>query len=225
MKLTIDFSPSNTGEVQFVGCLGVALQAITENMVNKSKEESKQKPEPETDAPTEETPASEAPVTEAPIAEEKPKRTRRSKKTEEPVAEETPTQEETPAQESAPVDNGELPFDNEVNEAPVAETKNEAPAEFPTMTKDEFTEINKAKRAELGLTGDGEHADLIRDFNTFCQKWASVTYGTTKPSTLPGDKLWQFAQWFKDIQLNPDYIPGSADDEHGCPFVSNALSK
>ena len=144
--------------------------------------------------------------------EEAPKRRARSKKKEESKAE--PVQEEKP-QDGA----SDLPFDNEP-----AELVEEKPA-FPTLDKDGWTEVNQAKRQELGLHASGAHADLIREFNMYCLNNCKMFFGADKPSLLPPEQLWQYAEWFKTIKMNPDYIPGSADGEHGCPFVSNAPSK
>lgn len=206
MELNLKFNADNQKELKILKAIGAALMVVGEKLSE------------ETEVPSEN---SEEPPVENPVVEEKPsdeqpkKRAPRKKKEEsQPVVAEEPR----PVTEEEPHDS-ERPFDEPVSEpAP----KHEG---FPTMSKDEWSEINHAKRDELGLTVGGEHGELIRDFNVYCQKSSELAFGNPKPSTLSGEELYRFAQWFKTIELNPDYVPGSADDEHGYPFVSDVLSK
>lgn len=197
MELIFKFDPENKTERVFVRALGAALQvAVDKSECVQSEDESEpeQAPEP---TPTEE------PQTK--------KRTRTKK-------ESTAT-----AEEKATADTGsDLPFDEAEQVAPT-EAPKEAVA-FPRMTKDEWTDINHKKREELGLTVGGKNSGLIRDFNVYCQKNSELAFGNPKPSTLSEEELWQFAQWFQTIEMNPEYVPG-ASNENGVPFVSAALSK
>lgn len=228
MEIKLEFDSKNVKDVKLVGVIGLALSVVagmenasgaehTTESTSDEKGDSEQEAVKDEDLPSE--PRADI------VPEEKPKRTRRSKKTED-----VPAPQENSASE-------ELPFDAELKEEPMPveptpaesvsvepETDTKEAPKFPTMTKDEFTSVNKAKRAELGLTVDGKHSDLISAFNGYCQRMSQMFYGNPKPSTLPPEELWQYADWFKTIQLNPDYIPGAADEEHGNPFVSTVPS-
>ena len=222
MEIKINFNSESTKDLLFVKALGTALKFTAAYI---SGEEEEPKSEPATES---------APEPESAPVEEAPKKRSRKKK-EEPKDEPKEEPQQEAQQEAQPLDNtSELPFDNEPEQEVVAEPEpvpepepkpEVAKNEFPKMTKDEWVKVNQAKRAELGLDINGEHANLIREFNTYCQKQSNLFWGTPKPSTLPEEKLWQFAEWFKTIQLNKDYVPGSADSEHSCPFVSDVPSK
>lgn len=215
MEIKINLDSSSKSDVHLAELLGLSIQASMRLFREEIMPATSSNDKADADEPVEE----------ASVVEEKPKKrtTRKKAKEEEPPVESA--EEPAKAEEKAEVPNdSDLPFDNEPEEEPKAEAPKEEAPKFPTMTKDEFTAINKAKREELGLTVTGEHADLIRDFNVFCQKHAEAEYGNPKPSTLLAEELWQFAQWFQNIKLNPDYVAGSADEEHGNPFVSNAPS-
>lgn len=225
MEINLNFDTEKRGDIGFARALGAALMLACDLAEGKEVHKPDVNPEPEQVVEP-------APQPEPEPVEESPKKRSSRKKKEEPKPE--------PTQEELPLDNtSDLPFDNEPEQETTAEPVQEPEQvaepeqvtepevvknEFPKMTKDEWAEVNKAKREELGLTVEGAHANLIREFNIYCQKQSDLFWGTSKPSSLPEDKLWQFAEWFKTIQLNDDYVPGSADSVHGCPFVSNAPS-
>ena len=210
MELKFDFDPKSKEDRIFIRSLSAALRVACDVI-----DDPKALLEAEAEAGSAREVESETAPTEEPVpVEEAPKRRARSKKKEESKAE--------PAQEEKPQDGAsDLPFDNEPEPVEPVEEK---PA-FPTLDKDGWTEVNQAKRKELGLHASGAHADLIREFNMYCLNNCKMFFGADKPSLLPPEQLWQYAEWFKTIKMNPDYIPGSADGEHGCPFVSNAPSK
>ena len=236
MEIKLEFDSKNLNDVKIAGAIGIALSAVAENMSHESAKDSAADAEVSQDtAPESNTDETAEPVSESQeetrVPEEKPKRTRRSKKTEEaqPAQDVRGTSPDTeqPVSEAADGDTtapGELPFDAELNEEQKSEPATPEAPTFPKMTKDEFTTINKAKRAELGLTVDGVNAGLISAFNSYCQRMSQMFHGNPKPSTLPPEELYQFADWFKTIELNPDYIPGAADEEHGNHFVSSVPS-
>lgn len=217
MELKINFDSEKASDLLWVKAFGLSLQASAHMM-----SDGKLTLEEDSTAAEEKAPESTEP---APVEETPKKRTSRKKKEEpkeEPVAETAPEPYPEPQEEKVTYDD-ELPFDTDPEPEP--EPVKPQPAKFPTMTKDEWTEINRAKREELGLVVSGEHGDLIRDFNRYCQRRSEIAFGNPKPSTLPAEQLWQFANWFKTIELNPDYVPGSADENTCDPFVSAALSK
>jgi len=200
MEIQLKFDTDNAKERMFVRALASSLLVALDNVEGPSEQLST----------VADGPAREA-EPEAPV--EEPKKRGSRKKKEDPNPAPTPAPEESDA-EAAP----EVPVEEPKKLAEDAPAK---PKSFPTMTKDEWTEINHAKREELGLTVGGAHGDLIRDFNVYCQKNCELVFGNPKPSTLPAEELWQFAQWFQTIQLNPAYMPGTAES----PFVSDVLSK
>lgn len=201
MELIFKFDPENKTERVFVRALGAALQVAVDKSEVQSEDESN---EPEPEQVPEPTPT------------EEPQTKKRTRTKKESTA---------AAEEKATTDTGsDLPFDEA---EPVQVASTEAPKEavaFPRMTKDEWTDINHKKREELGLTVGGKNSGLIRDFNVYCQKNSELAFGNPKPSTLSEEELWQFAQWFQTIEMNPEYVPG-ASNENGVPFVSAALSK
>jgi len=235
MEIKLEFDSKNLNDVRIAGGIGIALSAVAEAMTREEVDTPGAETVPEQAQPAESHDGTSQPSeshAEDPVPEEKPKRTRRSKKTEDTQSAQDAPVEAQPAPDAVSEGSSapdELPFDAELKEEPkpaepaIAESKPEVPS-FPKMTKDEFTAINKAKRAELGLTMDGEHSDLISTFNSYCQRMSQMFYGNPKPSTLPPEELYQYADWFKTIKLNPDYIPGAADEEHGNPFVSSVHS-
>ena len=205
MELKFVFDSENSKDVDIIYAIGTALAAVGGRRSNVVKEDVKEEDQNQV------AEVAQDPQPEVAQDPQPKKRTRRKK--EEPAAEqkEEPAKEQNEETVAEPEDTqSDLPFDNE----PVNE--------FPKMTKDEWTEVNHAKRAELGLVVGGKNGHLIRDFNIYCQKRSELAFGNPKPSTLSEEELWQFAMWFKTIKINPDYEPGSTKED---PFVSDALSE
>lgn len=228
MELKINFDTEKQGELTFVSALGVALSFASRSLAEDKDENGET--EPKEEKATEPTPEPEpTPVEEAP-------KKRRRKKKEEP--------KEEPRQEVLPLDDAsDLPFDNEPEPEPesVPESETETTPEqepeptpepepkktasFPTATKDDFVKLNHVKREELGIVTEGKYGNLIREFNDYCKRSSMMAYGTDKPSSLPPEQLWQYCEWFKTIEMNPDYVSGSTDENKCYPFVSASLSK
>lgn len=224
MNVSFDFDSGNVKDLIVVLALGEALKGSAMALVQGAeKATSEVSAEPQPRADTEEKAQADVPV----ATEEKPKRrrTKKEKAEAEPEAEPEAVVSDLPFSEETgetvatvePAEEAEAPTEEAASAAPVVK--------YPTMTKDEFAEINRAKRAELGLTVDGENSKYIRDFNVYCQRRSEMAFGNPKPSTLPAEELWQFAQWFKTIEMNPNYVQGSVDEETCYPFVSDVLSK
>lgn len=228
MELKINFDTEKQGELTFVSALGVALSFASrslaedkdENGETEPKEENATEPTPEPEPTTEPEPT---PEPESTPVEEAPKKRSRKKK-EEP--------KEEPRQEVLPLDDAsDLPFDNEPESVPepepepTPEPEPKKTASFPTATKDDFVKLNHVKREELGIVTEGKYGNLIREFNDYCKRSSMMAYGTDKPSSLPPEQLWQYCEWFKTIEMNPDYVSGSTDEDKCYPFVSASLSK
>lgn len=223
MKITLEFS---TGQ-ELLDCrmLEGAMSAMSRCLLNHlSSEEVTSEPEAEGDALEEVSAEAVAPVEEKPlVVQPKARKPRKSAKTEKKEAEPALSAESPAVSEGegeAPQteqEQSDLPFaEGEVPQpAPVPQPKPEpqpAPQPtVPTMTAAEFRQKLVELRAQLGVQMETPQAlQLSRVISARCNH----LYGTTKPSTLPGDKLYEFVHnemmnltWNSDHTDFEDPIP------------------
>lgn len=224
MKITLEFS---TGQ-ELLDCrmLEGAMSAMSRCLLNHlSSEEVTSEPEAEGDAPEEVSAEAVAPVEEKPlVVQPKARKPRKSAKTEKKEAEPALSAESPAVSEGegeAPQteqEQSDLPFaEGEVPQpAPVPQPKPEpqpAPQPtVPTMTAAEFRQKLVELRAQLGVQMETPQAlQLSRVISARCNH----LYGTTKPSTLPGDKLYEFVH---NEMMNLTWNSDHTDFEDPIPF-------
>lgn len=227
MKITLEFS---TGQELLDCCmLEGAMSAMSRCLLNHlSGEDVPSEPEAEGDAPEEVSAEAAAPVEEKPLVVQpkarKPHKPRKSAKTEKKEAEPALSAESPAVSEGegeAPQteqEQSDLPFaEGEVPQpAPVPQPQPEpqpAPQPtVPTMTAAEFRQKLVELRAQLGVQMETPQAlQLSRVISARC----SHLYGTTKPSTLPGDKLYEFVH---NEMMNLTWNSDHTDFEDPIPF-------
>lgn len=224
MKITLEFS---TGQ-ELLDCrmLEGAMSAMSRCLLNHlSGEDVPSEPEAEGDAPEEVSAEAVAPVEEKPlVVQPKARKPRKSAKTEKKEAEPALSAESPAVSEGegeAPQteqEQSDLPFaEGEVPQpAPVPQPKPEpqpAPQPTaPTMTAAEFRQKLVELRAQLGVQMETPQAlQLSRVISARCNH----LYGTTKPSTLPGDKLYEFVH---NEMMNLTWNSDHTDFEDPIPF-------
>lgn len=202
-----------------------AMSAMSRCLLNHlSSEDVPSEPEAEGDASEEVSAEAVAPVEEKPlVVQPKARKPRKSAKTEKKEAEPALSAESPAVSEGegeAPQteqEQSDLPFaEGEVPQpAPVPQPKPEpqpAPQPtVPTMTAAEFRQKLVELRAQLGVQMETPQSlQLSRAISARCNH----LYGTTKPSTLPGDKLYEFVHnemmsltWNSDRTDFEDPIP------------------
>lgn len=225
MKITLEFS---TGQ-ELLDCrmLEGAMSAMSRCLLNHlSSEDVTSEPEAEGDAPEEVNAEAVAPVEEKPlVVQPKARKPRKSAKTEKKEAEPA-LSAEPPADSEG---EGEAPqTEQEQSDLPFAEGEESKPESqpvaqpapvpqpaqqptVPTMTAAEFRQKLVELRAQLGVQMETPQAlQLSRVISARCNH----LYGTTKPSTLPGDKLYEFVHnemmnltWNSDPTEFEDPIP------------------
>lgn len=212
MKITLEFS---TGQ-ELLDCrmLEGAMSAMSRCLLNHlSSEDVTSEPEAEGDAPEEVSAEAVAPVEEKPlVVQPKARKPRKSAKTEKKEAEPALSAESPAVSEG----EGEAPqTEQEQSDLPFAEGEALQPAPVPqaapTMTAAEFRQKLVELRAQLGVQMETPQAlQLSRAISARCNH----LYGTTKPSTLPGDKLYEFVHnemmsltWNSDRTDFEDPIP------------------
>lgn len=224
MKITLEFS---TGQ-ELLDCrmLEGAMSAMSRCLLNHlSSEEVTSEPEAEGDASEEVSAEAVAPVEEKPlVVQPKARKPRKSAKTEKKEAEPALSAKSPAVSEGegeAPQteqEQSDLPFaEGEVPQpAPVPQPKPEpqpAPQPtVPTMTAAEFRQKLVELRAQLGVQMETPQAlQLSRVISARCNH----LYGTTKPSTLPGDKLYEFVH---NEMMNLTWNSDHTDFESPIPF-------
>lgn len=211
MKITLEFS---TGQ-ELLDCrmLEGAMTAMSRCLLNHlSSEEVTSEPEAEGDAPEEMSAEAAAPVEEKPlVVQPKARKPRKSAKTEKKEAEPALSAESPAVSEG----EGEAPQTEPTHEPTPEPTPESQPAPVPqaapTMTAAEFRQKLVELRAQLGVQMETPQAlQLSRLISARCNH----LYGTTKPSTLPGDKLYEFVHnemmnlaWNEDHTEFEDPIP------------------
>lgn len=217
MKITLEFS---TGQ-ELLDCrmLEGAMTAMSRCLLNHLSSDVVSEPEAEGDALEEVSAEAVAPVEEKPlVVQPKARKPRKSTKTEKKEAEpalsaESPADSE--GEGEAPQtkqEQSDLPFaeGEETDSKPQSE-----PAPQPTvstMTAAEFRQKLVELRAQLGVEMETPQAlQLSRTISARCNH----LYGTTKPSTLPGDKLYEFVH---NEMMNLTWNADHTDFEDPIPF-------
>lgn len=234
MKITLEFS---TGQ-ELLDCrmLEGAMSAMLRCLLNHlSGEDVPSEPEAEGDASEEVSAEAVAPVEEKPlVVQPKARKPRKSAKTEKKEAEPALSAESPAVSEGegeAPQteqEQSDLPFaeGEALQPAPVPQTEPQpkpapqpkpepqpAPQPTaPTMTAAEFRQKLVELRAQLGVQMETPQAlQLSRVISARCNH----LYGTTKPSTLPGDKLYEFVH---NEMMNLTWNSDHTDFEDPIPF-------
>ena len=217
MKITLEFS---TGQELDCRMLEGAMTAMSRCLLNHlSSEDVTSEPAAEGDALEEVSAEAVAPVEEKPlVVQPKARKPRKSTKTEKKEAEpalsaESPADSE--GEGEAPQTKQEqpdLPFaeGEETDSKPQSEPAPQPTA--PTMTAAEFRQKLVELRAQLGVEMETPQAlQLSRTISARCNH----LYGTTKPSTLPGDKLYEFVH---NEMMNLTWNADHTDFEDPIPF-------
>lgn len=222
MKITLEFS---TGQELDCRMLEGAMTAMSRCLLNHLSSDVVSEPAAEGDALEEVNAEAVAPVEEKPlVVQPKARKPRKSAKTEKKEAEPALSAESPAVSEGegeAPQteqEQSDLPFaEGEVPQpAPVPQPKPEpqpAPQPtVPTMTAAEFRQKLVELRAQLGVQMETPQAlQLSRVISARCNH----LYGTTKPSTLPGDKLYEFVH---NEMMNLTWNSDHTDFEDPIPF-------
>lgn len=232
MKITLEFS---TGQEMDCRMLEGAMTAMSRCLLNHLSSDVVSEPEAEGDAPEEVSAEAVAPVEEKPlVVQPKARKPRKSTKTEKKEAEpalsaESPADSE--GEGEAPQtkqEQSDLPFaegeetDSKPQSEPAQQPKPVPQSEpvsqpaqqptAPTMTAAEFRQKLVELRAQLGVEMETTQAlQLSRVISARCNH----LYGTTKPSTLPGDKLYEFVY---NEMMNLTWNADHTDFEDPIPF-------
>ena len=232
MKITLEFS---TGQELDCRMLEGAMTAMSRCLLNHLSSDVVSEPTAEGDALEEVSAEAVAPVEEKPlVVQPKARKPRKSTKTEKKEAEpalsaESPADSE--GEGEAPQTNQEqsdLPFaegeetDSKPQSEPAPQPKPVPQPEpvsqpvqqptAPTMTAAEFRQKLVELRAQLGVEMETPQAlQLSRTISARCNH----LYGTTKPSTLPGDKLYEFVH---NEMMNLTWNADHTDFEDPIPF-------
>lgn len=216
MKITLEFS---TGQELDCRMLEGAMTAMSRCLLNHLSSDVVSEPAAEGDALEDVSAEAVAPVEEKPlVVQPKARKPRKSTKTEKKEAEpalsaESPADSE--GEGEAPQtkqEQSDLPFaeGEETDSKPQSE-----PAPQPTvstMTAAEFRQKLVELRAQLGVEMETPQAlQLSRTISARCNH----LYGTTKPSTLPGDKLYEFVH---NEMMNLTWNADHTDFEDPIPF-------
>ena len=200
-----------------------AMTAMSRCLLNHLSSDVVSEPEADGDALEEVNAEAVAPVEEKPlVVQPKARKPRKSTKTEKKEAEpalsaESPADSE--GEGEAPQtkqEQSDLPFaegeetDSKPQSEPVSQPAQQPTA--PTMTAAEFRQKLVELRAQLGVEMETPQAlQLSRTISARCEH----LYGTTKPSTLPGDKLYEFVH---NEMMNLTWNADHTDFEDPIPF-------
>lgn len=233
MKITLEFS---TGQELDCRMLEGAMTAMSRCLLSHlSSEDVVSEPTDEGDALEEVSAEAVAPVEEKPlVVQPEARKPRKSTKTEKKEAEpalsaESPADSE--GEGEAPQtkqEQSDLPFaegeetDSKPQSEPAPQPKPVPQPEpvsqpvqqptAPTMTAAEFRQKLVELRAQLGVEMETPQAlQLSRTISARCNH----LYGTTKPSTLPGDKLYEFVH---NEMMNLTWNADHTDFEDPIPF-------
>ena len=220
MKITLEFS---TGQELDCLMLEGAMTAMSRCLLNHLSSDVVIEPAAGGDTLEEVSAEAVAPVEEKPlVVQPKARKSRKSTKTEKKEAEpalsaESPADSE--GEGEAPQtkqEQSDLPFaEGEETESkpqpePVSQPAQQPTA--PTMTAAEFRQKLVELRAQLGVEMETPQAlQLSRTISARCNH----LYGTTKPSTLPGDKLYEFVH---NEMMNLTWNADHTDFEDPIPF-------
>lgn len=227
MKITLEFSTGSTGQELDCRMLEGAMTAMSRCLLNHLSSDVVSEPAAEGDALEEVSAEAVAPVEEKPlVVQPKARKPRKSTKTEKKEAEpalsaESPADSE--GEGEAPQtkqEQSDLPFaEGEENKpepkpetAPVPQSEPAPQPTVSTMTAAEFRQKLVELRAQLGVEMETPQAlQLSRVISARCNH----LYGTTKPSTLPGDKLYEFVH---NEMMNLTWNADHTDFEDPIPF-------
>lgn len=202
-----------------------AMTAMSRCLLNHLSSDVVSEPAAEGDALEEVSAEAVAPVEEKPlVVQPKARKPRKSTKTEKKEAEPA-LSAESPADSEG---EGEAPqTKQEQSDLPFAEGEENKPEPKPetapvpqsepeptvsTMTAAEFRQKLVELRAQLGVEMETPQAlQLSRTISARCNH----LYGTTKPSTLPGDKLYEFVH---NEMMNLTWNADHTDFEDPIPF-------
>lgn len=222
MKITLEFS---TGQELDCRMLEGAMTAMSRCLLNHLSSDVVSEPAAEGDALEEVNAEAVAPVEEKPlVVQPKARKPRKSAKTEKKEAEPA-LSAESPADSEG---EGEAPqTKQEQSDLPFAEGEESKPEPKPkpapvpqsepeptvsTMTAAEFRQKLVELRAQLCVEMETPQAlQLSRVISARCNH----LYGTTKPSTLPGDKLYEFVH---NEMMNLTWNADHTDFEDQIPF-------
>lgn len=226
MKITLEFS---TGQELDCRMLEGAMTAMSRCLLNHLSSDVVSEPEAEGDALEEVSAEAVAPVEEKPLeVQPKARKPRKSAKTEKKEAKpalsaESPADSEGEGEASqTKQEQSDLPFAEgeeskpepvpQPQSAPQPEPKPAPQPTVPTMTAAEFRQKLVELRAQLGVEMETPQAlQLSRVISARCNH----LYGTTKPSTLPGDKLYEFVH---NEMMNLTWNADHTDFEDPIPF-------
>lgn len=197
-----------------------AMSAMSRCLLNHlSSEDVTSEPAAEGDALEEVSAEAVAPVEEKPlVVQPKARKPRKSAKTEKKEAEpalsaESPADSE--GEGEAPQtkqEQSDLPFAEGEESKPEPQPEPAPQPTVPTMTAAEFRQKLVELRAQLGVEMETPQAlQLSRTISARCNH----LYGTTKPSTLPGDKLYEFVH---NEMMNLTWNADHTDFEDPIPF-------
>lgn len=227
MKITLEFNTGSTGQELDCRMLEGAMTAMSRCLLNHLSSDVVSEPAAEGDALEEVSAEAVAPVEEKPlVVQPKARKPRKSTKTEKKEAEpalsaESPADSE--GEGEAPQtkqEQSDLPFaEGEENKpepkpetAPVPQSEPAPQPTVSTMTAAEFRQKLVELRAQLGVEMETPQAlQLSRVISARCNH----LYGTTKPSTLPGDKLYEFVH---NEMMNLTWNADHTDFEDPIPF-------
>lgn len=196
-----------------------AMTAMSRCLLNHLSSDVVSEPAAEGDALEEVSAEAVAPVEEKPlVVQPKARKPRKSTKTEKKEAEPA-LSAESPADSEG---EGEAPQTKQEQSEPAPQPKPvpqpepvSQPAQqptAPTMTAAEFRRKLVELRAQLGVEMETPQAlQLSRAISARCNH----LYGTTKPSTLPGDKLYEFVH---NEMMNLTWNADHTDFEDPIPF-------
>lgn len=226
MKITLEFS---TGQELDCRMLEGAMTAMSRCLLNHLSSDVVSEPAAEGDALEEVNAEAVAPVKEKPlVVQPKARKPRKSTKTEKKEAEPALSAESSADSEGegeasqTKQEQSDLPFaeGEESNPEPVPQPQSAPQPEpkpapqptVPTMTAAEFRQKLVELRAQLGVEMETPQAlQLSRTISARCNH----LYGTTKPSTLPGDKLYEFVH---NEMMNLTWNADHTDFEDPIPF-------
>lgn len=220
MKITLEFS---TGQELDCRMLEGAMTAMSRCLLNHLSSDVVSEPEAEGDALEEVNAEAVAPVEEKPlVVQPKARKPRKSAKTEKKEAEpalsaESPADSKGEGEASrTKQEQSDLPFaegeENKPEPVPQPQSAPQPEPTVPTMTAAEFRQKLVELRAQLGVEMETPQAlQLSRTISARCNH----LYGTTKPSTLPGDKLYEFVH---NEMMNLTWNADHTDFEDPIPF-------
>lgn len=200
-----------------------AMTAMSRCLLNHLSSDVVSEPAAEGDALEEVNAEAVAPVEEKPlVVQPKARKPRKSTKTEKKEAEPALSAEypaDSEGEGEAPQtkqEQSDLPFAEGEESKPVPQSEPVSqPAQqptAPTMTAAEFRQKLVELRAQLGVEMETPQAlQLSRTISARCNH----LYGTTKPSTLPGDKLYEFVY---NEMMNLTWNADHTDFEDPIPF-------